>query len=89
MASFSDVQAECPFTEEETTAYRETNKLLLESGFPPDKIAPRELFLVVMNCKLRPESAAEKYKKWLEAMSDYGINSFDGERLIDNNPRSI
>lgn len=42
------------------------------------KISLRELVLVVMNCKLRPESAAEKYDLWLKAMKDCcGIDGFD------------
>ena len=65
------------FTEEEITALKATRDLLLSSGYPPEKISIRELLIVVMNCKLHADSAAEKYKKWLDAMSDFGIKSFD------------
>lgn len=30
-----------------------------------------------MNCKLQPDSAAEKYKIWLAALREFGIQSFD------------
>ena len=66
------------FTAEELNAYRETKKVLLSKGMPIEKISKRELFLSVMNCKLRSETAAEKYTKWLKSMEEgFGIQGFD------------
>lgn len=66
------------FTDEEIAAVRETKRLLTEEhGLPHSKLSKRELFIVTLNCKLRPETAAIKYKKWLQAISEYGLHSFD------------
>lgn len=68
---------ESPFTDEELKCFSRTKELLVEQGLSADKISNQYLLITTMNCKLRPESAAEKYKKWLKAMSDFNINSFD------------
>jgi hypothetical protein len=62
------------FTDEEVDAMRQTKRQLLERAVP---VSDRELAIVVMNCKLRVEKAVEKYCKWLEAMKEFGISSFD------------
>lgn len=76
MSEFAATCGESLFTEEEINAFVKTKALLLEQGLSLDKISQRDLLITVMNCKLRPESAAEKYKKWLDAMSVFDINSF-------------
>lgn len=62
------------FTSEELDAMVETKSRLTANNI---KVSDRELAIVVMNCKLRVEKAVTKYTKWLEAMKDFGINSFD------------
>jgi hypothetical protein len=63
------------WTDEEVAAIKETKRLLLAGGLPPDKIAPLELSLCVMNCKLRPQKSVDKYKAWLAALETFGISS--------------
>eukprot|EP01038_Epipyxis_sp_PR26KG_P009617 gene9617-12950_t len=65
------------FSEEEISAAIETKSLLLSQyGYKPEDIPTRELMIVTMNCKLRPETAAKKYKKWFDALESFGICSF-------------
>jgi hypothetical protein len=93
-------EAELPFTEEELGAFRATKALLIsEHKMPENLISTRELIIITMNCKLRPVTAAEKYKRWLECISTgMGVTSFDsaweeigrtgenlpGHRMADN-----
>jgi hypothetical protein len=72
-------EADLPFTEEELSAFRATKALLIsEHKMPENLISTRELIIVTMNCKLRPVTAAEKYKRWLDCMSKgMGVTSFD------------
>ena len=67
------------FTTEELDAVREAKKILLtKHKMRPDQISIRELIIVTMNCKLRPDTAADKYKKWLELIdTGMGVKSFD------------
>ena len=67
------------FSDEEIHFARETKAILLSKyNLQPDKIHIRELMICVMNCKLRPDTAAEKYKRWLDVIKDgVGLNSFD------------
>jgi hypothetical protein len=76
LAALADALPEVDgWTEEEVAAIKETKRLLLAGGLSPDKIAPLELSLCVMNCKLRPQKAVEKYKAWLAALEAFGISS--------------
>ena len=67
------------FTREEMDAVREAKNILLTKyEMRPDQISIRELIIVTMNCKLRPDTAADKYKKWLELIdTGMGVKSFD------------
>ena len=67
------------FTTEEMDAVREAKNILLtKHEMRPDQISIRELIIVTMNCKLRPDTAADKYKKWLELIdTGMGVKSFD------------
>lgn len=92
--------AELPFTDEEVAAFRATKALLIEKHkMPENLISTRELIIITMNCKLRPETAADKYKRWLDCISTgMGVTSFDmaweeigrsgenlaGHRMADN-----
>ena len=60
-------------------AVREAKNILLTKyEMRPDQISIRELIIVTMNCKLRPDTAADKYKKWLELIdTGMGVKSFD------------
>jgi hypothetical protein len=62
---------------EEVSAIKETKKLLLQAGVDAAKISPMELSLCVMNCKLRPQKAMEKYKNWLASLEVFGIKSME------------
>lgn len=64
------------FTEAEIKAFYDTRDLLLAKGFKKEDLEQRTLFLTVINCKLRPESAAEKYKKLLENLKLFNITSY-------------
>ena len=76
-SSFSEVSIS-EFTDEEISAVTETKRILLEEyKLSHSMLSKRELFIVTINCKLRPETAAKKYKKWLEAMECFGIHSFE------------
>ena len=75
--SFSEVPISS-FTDEEISAVQETKRLLIEKyKLQPNKLSKQELFIVTINSKLRPETAAKKYAKWLEALEIFGILSFD------------
>jgi len=63
------------WTAEEIAAIKETKRLLLEAGVEAAKISPMELSLCVMNCKLRPPKAVQKYKDWLASLEVFGIHS--------------
>ena len=67
------------FTTVEVDAVREAKRILLtEHKMRPDQISIRELVITTMNCKLRPDTAADKYKKWLELIdAGMGLKSFD------------
>jgi hypothetical protein len=93
-------EAELPFTDEELSAFRATKALLInEHKMPENLISTRELIIITMNCKLRPVTAAEKYKRWLDCISTgMGVTSFQsaweeigrsgenlpGHRMADN-----
>jgi len=80
MASFKEFKelSEDSFSLDEISCLKETKSLLLTKyELPEDKISTRELLISCMNCKLRPDNSAQKYKKWIEAMSDFNITSFD------------
>jgi hypothetical protein len=67
-----------PWTAEELAAYKATKELLLSRGMARDKISTRDLFITVINCKLRPEKAADKYTALLEILQkDFGFTGFD------------
>lgn len=62
------------FTTEEIEAVKATKALLMSKyNLTLEQISVRELLIVTMNSKLRPETAAEKYKRWLELI-DTGNN---------------
>jgi hypothetical protein len=67
------------FTDDEVAAFRTTKALLLaEHEIPVEKISIRELIITTMNCKLKSDTAAEKYKRWLNLINDgMNITSFD------------
>ncbi len=76
LSSLSEALPEAEgWTAEEISAIKETKKLLLAEGVPPAKISPLELSLCVMNCKLRPPKAVQKYKDWLASLEVFGIHS--------------
>lgn len=78
LASLSDALPDAEgWTAEEIAAIKSTKKLLLDAGVQPSKISPMELTLCVMNCKLRPEKAAEKYKNWIASLEVFGISSME------------
>jgi hypothetical protein len=66
------------WTPEEVESARQTKKLLQASKeFDQRFLSDREIFLTTVNCKFRPEKAAEKMIKWTNEMkSSFGINSF-------------
>ena len=83
------------FTQEELEAFRDTKNLLMTThSMPAEKISMRELIIVTMNCKLRPDTAASKYKNWLDLIdTGMGVSNFDmvweeigksGEGLFDH-----
>lgn len=61
------------FTEDEIKALRETKALLLSPDgkykMKPEEISPRELMVVLMNCKCRVDEAAMKYHRWHEVVA--------------------
>eukprot|EP01036_Dinobryon_divergens_P038333 gene38333-50318_t len=65
------------FTTEELTAIADVRSKLLLDGFPNEKISLPELALTTINCKLRVDNAVAKYKKWMECLSGFGLNTFD------------
>ena len=66
------------FSADEITAAKETRKILIEvHKMTAQQLSDREILIVTMNCKLRPDTAAAKYKKFLESMKVFGIESFD------------
>ena len=67
------------FADDEVAAFRATKALLLtEHEIPVEKISIRELIITTMTCKLKSDTAAEKYKRWLDLIdSGMGITSFD------------
>jgi hypothetical protein len=78
LASLSDTLPDAEgWSAEEVSAIKETKKLLLQAGVEPARISPMELSLCVMNCKLRPQKAMEKYKSWLAALQVFGIGSME------------
>jgi len=65
------------FTKDEIKGFYDTRDLLLSSkGFKREDLDQRTLFLTVINSKLRPESAAEKYKKLLDNLKLFNITSY-------------
>lgn len=76
MPSIAKPTGEEAFTEAEIKAFHDTRDLLLSKGFQKEDLEQRTLFLTVINCKLRPETAAEKYKKLLENLKLFNITSF-------------
>ena len=81
------------FTEEEVDAMRVTKNLLLTKfKLTEDKISNIVVAITTMNCECKPETAAERYAKWLKLVDDgMGIKNFDdvlnevgfkGEKLI-------
>ncbi len=72
------VPVDHPWTAEEIAAYKATKELLLTRGIVGDKISTRDLFITVVNCKLRPEKAADKYIALLEILQrDFGFTGFE------------
>lgn len=69
------------FTAEEVHAARETKRILKSRRLGDEErlvpLSDREIMLVTITSKLRPDTAANKYCKWLEAMSAFGIQNFD------------
>jgi hypothetical protein len=65
------------FTAEELEAMRATKKLLILDGVPESDILGIELAVTVMNCKMRPEAAKEKYKEWLAMLAEFGVSSIE------------
>lgn len=67
------------FTDPELRAARETKRILrsLRSS-EGDLLAlsDREIMLCAMVSKLRPEKAADKHKRWLDALQKFGVCSF-------------
>jgi hypothetical protein len=81
------------FTEDEADAMRVTKHLLLTKfKLTEDKISNLVVAITTMNCQCKPETAAERYAKWLKLVDDgMGIKNFDdvlnevgfkGEKLI-------
>ena len=65
------------FTAEELACFRETKALLIKSkGFDASTLDPRAIVLTAINCKLRADTACEKYSKLSVAMKEFGIESF-------------
>jgi hypothetical protein len=66
------------WTPDEVEAARQTKKLLKASkDFDQGFLSDREIFLTTVNCKFRPDKAAEKMIKWTNEMkSSFKINSF-------------
>eukprot|EP01038_Epipyxis_sp_PR26KG_P009616 gene9616-12949_t len=79
MASTLKDESNVPFfTETEINAAIETKLILVNQyGYNESNIPTRELMIVVLNCKLKPEIAAKKYKKWLDGLSTFGLMSFE------------
>jgi hypothetical protein len=78
LASLSEALPDAEeWTAEEVAAIKETKRLLLEGGMDASKISPMELSLCVMNCKLRPAKAVQKYKDWIASLEVFGIHSMD------------
>ena len=76
----SSISSDSPdFTAEEIDAFRATKNLLLtKHNMSEDKISIRTLIIVTMNCKLRPDTSADKYKRWLDLIdTGMGVTSFD------------
>jgi hypothetical protein len=77
LTSSSSSSSSSEFTSDEKDAYQKTKVLLKTKHKLDDKmISRRELLLCVINCKLRPENAAEKYVTWLDQMKTFDIKSF-------------
>ena len=81
------------FTDDEVDAMRVTKHLLLTKfKLPEDKISNIIVAITTMNCECKPETAAERYTKWLKLIDDgMGIKDFDdvlnevgfkGEKLV-------
>ena len=81
------------FTKDEEDAMRVTKHLLLTKfKLTEDKISNLVVAITTMNCQCQPETAAERYAKWLKLIDDgMGIKNFDdvlkevgfkGEKLI-------
>ena len=81
------------FTKDEVDAMRATKHLLLTKfKLTEDKISNIIVAITTMNCECKPETAAERYTKWLKLIDDgLGIKNFDdvldevgfkGEKLI-------
>lgn len=67
------------FSEEELRAGRETKRILRSLRSSEGDLLPlsdREIMLCTMVAKLRPEKAADKYRRWLEALKPFGVGSF-------------
>ena len=78
LTSLSDaLPAADSWTAEEIAAIKDTKRLLIDGGMEPGKISPLELSLCVMNCKLRPEKAVQKYKEWIASLEVFGIRGMD------------
>ena len=70
-------EASQTLTSQEIKAFYDTIDLLKSAHVMSlDKIEQKSLLLTVLNCKLQPTKAAEKYKKLLGCLIDFGINSF-------------
>lgn len=73
-------EAAVAFTTDEIEAARETKTLLKSMKLASGAAVPlsdREIMLCTMVCKLRPEGASKKYVQLLDAMSVFGITSFE------------
>ena len=67
------------FTEQELRAARETKRILRSLRSSEGDLlvlSDREIMLCAMVAKLRPEKAADKYKRWLDALRQFGVSSF-------------
>ena len=62
------------FTNDEVACMVESKKRLEEQGVP---VSRRELAVVCLSSDLNVNQATDKYKRWLESMKCFGINSFD------------
>ena len=62
---------------DEVQCMRATKAVLVREGLEAAAISDMELAICCMLCKPRPESAATKYRRWLDTLKTFGLASFD------------